>query len=201
METQADEVGFGMVAAAGYDLDECPKLFVKLEEEVREENASEPFFFGTHPALAARIDNFRRLASQYARRTKGLDGVDNFLSRTRELIYEAARLDLQAGRFTSADRSAKKYISMNPSAARGPFLLGEIARQRQDAASMETALAQYRKAIELDRAYPQPYRALGLLLMKRGEKSAARQALERYLELSPTAEDRGWVERDLETLR
>jgi predicted Zn-dependent protease len=202
LETQADEVGFGMVAAAGYDLTECRKLFVKLEEEVREEKASEPFFFGTHPALVDRIENYRRLASTtYAARPKGFTGAEAFASSTRELVYEAARLDLQAGRFTSAERGAKKYAAMNPAAARGPFLLGEIARQRHDASSTEAALASYRKAIELDRGYAQPYRALGLLLLKRGEKPAAREALERYLELSPAADDRGYVEHDLEALR
>ena len=201
LESQADEAGFQMVAAAGYDLDECAKLFAKLEVEIREENEKEPFFFGTHPALAARVENFRRLQGGYANRPRGFDGVEPFLARTRDLAYEAARLDLQSGRFAAAERNATKYASMNPGAERGPFLLGEIARQRRDAASVETALAHYRKAIELDGAYPQPYRALGLLLMKRGDKPAARQALEKYLELSPAAEDRGYVEQDLETLR
>jgi tetratricopeptide (TPR) repeat protein len=160
------------------------------------------------PPLAsqnARLEEDERIlwrdAEQQEKRFEESGVIYAFAASTRELIDEAARLDLQAGRFSAAERGAKKFVATNPAAARGPFLLGEVARQRHDAVSTEAALASYRKAIELDRGYAQPYRALGLLLLKRGEKPAAREALEKYLELSPAADDRGYVEHDLEALR
>jgi tetratricopeptide (TPR) repeat protein len=66
---------------------------------------------------------------------------------------------------------------------------------------MEVAIDQYRKAIMLDQSFPQTYRQLGELLMKRGDRLAARQALQKYLELLPAASDRGPVEKDLQTLK
>jgi predicted Zn-dependent protease len=201
METEADEEGFRRIAAAGYELNEAPKIFQKLIEEKRETGREEPFFFGTHPALAERIANYQQLIRQYAGKEAGDVRRDEFLAHTRDLLYENARLDLQAGRFQSAARGAEKYRSLDPAAARGPFLLGEIARQRRDPDAVESALAQYRRAVALDPAWAPPWRALGILLMKRGERTAARESLLKYLALSPTADDRGYVERDLELLR
>lgn len=186
-----------MVVSSGYDAGECSKIFLALQQELRDEKEEEPFFFGTHPALQARIESFRRLAGPAPRRGAGVDRAA-FLSRTLQLVYDAATLDLRRGRMVAARRSADRLVAHDPASSKGAFLQGEIARQSQ---SLDEAVLQYRKAIELDERFPQPYRALGLLLMKRGEKPAARAALARYLELSPAADDRAYVERDLEMLR
>jgi predicted Zn-dependent protease len=197
METEADEVGFGMVAKAGYDVAECPKLFQKLQQELRDAHETEPFYFGTHPALAARIENYKRLiAAQPAR--EGVRADDPFLGNTRAVVLETARLDLQGGRMISAERNLLKYLAMDAGSAKATFLLGELKRQKPEP---DGALEQYRKAVALDPAYPAPWRAMGLVLMKRGEKPAARAALLKYLELAPKADDRAYVEHDLEALQ
>ena len=196
METEADDQGLRLVADAGYDVQEAPALFAHLKEQLVEDNKSEPFFFGTHPALDARIENYRRLIqAQYGGRPRGFSNAEAFLARTRSIVYENALLDLRAGRFVAAERGARKYAGMDPSAARGPFLLGEISRQRAADGGAETALAEYRRAIALDAAYADPYRAMGLVLYKRGDKAGAREAFEKYLSLAPQAADRAYVEQ------
>jgi len=98
----------------------------------------------------------------------------------------------------AAERGADRYVARNPSSARGAFLKGEVARQSQ---SLDEATVHYRKAVELDAGFPPPYRALGLLLMKRGEKAEAHAVLSKYLELAPAADDRSYIEHDLEKLQ
>ncbi|HYZ88716.1 MAG TPA: M48 family metallopeptidase [Myxococcales bacterium] len=194
LETEADDEGLRLVVNAGYDAREAPKLFTHLQDQLREEKQSEPFFFGTHPALSARIENYRtRIEAQGLDRKPGATNAEAFLAHTRAVVYDNAVLDLRAGRFASAERGARKFAQLDPASARGPFLLGEIARQRSDG-EWDKALDDYRRAVTLDAAYPDPYRAIGLILYKRGDKSAAKEAFEKYLSLSPTAADRGYIE-------
>jgi len=194
LETEADDEGFRLVANAGYDVTESVKLFAHLQEQLAEEKQKEPFFFGTHPALQERIENYRsRIQAQGPDRRTGTKETDAFLLHTREVVYENAVLDLRAGRFVAAERSARKFAALEPSAARGPFLLGEIARQRSEG-EWDAALGEYRRAMALDAAYADPYRAMGLVLYKRGDKAAAKAAFEKYLSLSPGASDRAYIE-------
>lgn len=194
LETEADDEGLRLVVNAGYDVTESPKLFAHLQEQLREEKQKEPFFFGTHPALQGRIENYRsRIETQGLDRRGGAKEREAFLLHTREVVYENAVLDLRAGRFVAAERGARKYTALEPSAARGPFLLGEIARQRSES-EWDAALGEYRRAMALDATYADPYRAMGLVLYKRGEKAAAKVAFEKYLSLSPAASDRAYIE-------
>jgi predicted Zn-dependent protease len=194
LETEADDEGLRLVVSAGYDAREAPKLFAHLQEQLREENQSEPFFFGTHPALSARIENYRsRIAAQRLDEKAGTTNAEAFLQKTCTVVHENAVLDLRAGRFVAAERGARKFATLDPDSPRGPFLLGEIARQRSDS-EWEAALDDYRRAVALDARYPDPYRAMGLVLYKLGNKSAAREAFEKYLSLSPAAADRGYIE-------
>ena len=196
METEADDEGLRLVAKAGYDVSEAPKLFAQLKEQLQEENQTEPFFYGTHPALDARIEHYRKLIPLAQKgRPVGVTNADEFLRRTREVVYQNALLDLRAGRFVAAERGARKYASLDPSAARGPFLLGELNRQRSGQGGAQEALAEYRRAVELDAAYPEAYRAIGLLLLKSGDQAGAREAFEKYLSLAPQAGDRAYIEQ------
>ena len=196
LETEADEHALLLVAEAGYDVREAPKLFAHLKEQLIEEKQTEPFFFGTHPALDERVQNYRRMIDlEYGRRRPGTTNAGTFLQRTRDVVYENAVLDLRAGRFVAAERGARKYAALDPAAARGPFLLGEVSRQRSGEAGADAALSEYRRAIALDPRYPESYRAMGLVLYKRGDKAAAREMFDKYLSLAPEASDRAYIEQ------
>jgi len=58
LETEADMVGIKLVVKAGYDAREAPKLFQHLKQEMEEDEQEEPFFFGSHPRLAERSENY-----------------------------------------------------------------------------------------------------------------------------------------------
>lgn len=194
LESEADAEGLKLVVAAGYDPREAPKLFDHMKREVEEEKIKEPFFFGTHPRLAERIESFEALLkSDYAGKEGGI-GREQFLGAVCNVILANARLDLMKGRFAIARRGAEKYLTIRGDDAKGHFLLGEVHRQQGGEGDEEKALSEYRKAMEIDPSYPDPHERLGVICYKKGEKAEAREHLDRYLSLRPDAPDRGYIE-------
>jgi predicted Zn-dependent protease len=74
-------------------------------------------------------------------------------------------------------------------------------RYRQAApANTELAIGYYRKAAEAEPPYPKALRRLGELMEKQGHSEQARDYYTRYLQASPEAVDRRYVERALERI-
>ncbi len=199
LEREADVVGLALMVKAGYDPAEAPKLFYELKREVEAEKIDEPFFYATHPRLAERIDTYESLLErEYRDRRGGAKNEAVFLEKTARVVLDDARMELKAGRFAVAQRSADKYIGIRPRDAQGAYVLGEVFRQRWEAGDADRAKAQYQKAIALDRTFADANKGLGLIHFKRGEKRMAKSAFEQYLVLAPKAPDRAYVE---ETIR
>jgi predicted Zn-dependent protease len=202
LETEADLVGLEMVLNAGYDLKEAPRLFEHLKKELVEEKAREPFFFGTHPRLRKRIENCKEFLKTHCRGQEG--GVKNtevFLEKIQRVLLENSLLDLKAGRFPSAYRGLEKYRGFNPHDPRAYYLLGEVCRQRAEENDITRAKEYYTKAISLDPSYPEPYKAVGLIYYKEGEKRLARTSFESCLLLSPHEPDSAYIRGYLEQCR
>lgn len=189
LETEADEYGLEWMIRAGYDPSEAPKIFEHLQREY-DEAEEEPFFFGTHPRLQERIENYRRLLeTRYAREaaeTGRSVNADEYRDRIQALLLDNALLDLQVGRSNTAAAAVARHLERRPDSPRGHFLLGEIARR---SGRMEEAIGAYQKAARLDTTYPGPHRELGLLYRELGRPTEARAEFKRYLALSPTATD------------
>ena len=107
-------------------------------------------------------------------------------------------LDLKAGRFPSAYRGLEKYLSVNLHDPRAYYLLGEVCRQRARENDTTRAKEHYEKAILLDPSYPEPYKAVGLIYFKEGEKRLARRSFEFCLSLSPHEPDSAYIRGYLE---
>jgi regulator of sirC expression with transglutaminase-like and TPR domain len=54
-------------------------------------------------------------------------------------------------------------------------------------------MERYERAAQLDPAYPDPFRQLGLLYYQQKDRVRARQAFEKYLALKPDAPDAGRI--------
>ncbi|MDY0186961.1 MAG: hypothetical protein RBR16_03455 [Syntrophus sp. (in: bacteria)] len=82
-------MGFAFVIAVQYDPVETGKLFLRLKEDVEECKIDEPFFFGSHPRLQERTENYEKRMS---RRSKPSAGVLGFSGHeNREQGYRSRR--------------------------------------------------------------------------------------------------------------
>lgn len=200
LETEADQNGLELMVRAGYESTEAPKLFEHLKRDVEEQKVTEPFFFGTHPRLQERIDNYRSLLESAYKGAKGDIGTDRFMAKIFPLLLDNAVLDIAMGRFQSAERGLAKALEREPDNAQAHYYLGEVYRQRAQEGDKEKAEKEYDLAVKYNPTYAQPHKGLGLLAYKKGLKEKARAELGTYLSLAPSAEDRGYIEQYLKAL-
>lgn len=194
LETEADMVGIKMVVKAGYDPREAPKLFQHLRDEMEEDEQKEPFFFGSHPRLNERSENYKDFLMELGGAVGGVTNMEIFRKKMAGVIIDNALMDFRAGRFPRAKRGAEKYLAIRSKDGRGYYLLGEIARQKGDEEDLVAAKKQFQKSVAVDPAYPDAYKGLGLLYFKEGKKSQAMKAFRTYLAKAPHAPDRSFIE-------
>jgi beta-barrel assembly-enhancing protease len=194
LETEADLIGLDLMAKANYDARETLKLFDHLKEEIEAEGDEEPFFFGTHPNVAQRIENATQwLAGSFTADDNHVKNAEEFQLRTREMVLANVDLDLKLGRFEIARRSLEKYLITRPDDARAYYLYGEILRQRDRQDDAKAAVSYFKKSIALDPSLPEPHKAMGLILYKEGEKHLAKKFFESCLRLSPNDSDSAYI--------
>jgi predicted Zn-dependent protease len=201
-EKEADMEGIKRLERAEYDISEAPKLFYHLKEHLEEEDIKEPFFFGTHPRLNERIENYEAYLKD--KDQGGVGGIKNaefFKQVTYEVKLHNVELDLKAGRFIAAERCCKECLNVQMDDHRVHYLLGEIYRQRGEEGDTQRALDHYREAISITPDYAESHRGIGLLLYRESEKQAAKEHLETYLYLHPDALDRAFLEQYLKDCR
>lgn len=192
-ERAADTRGFELMTAAGYDPVEAVKVFALLQADATDGGIEEPFYFGSHPRLAERQASYEDLLRQHAapggaaRRV----GQPEFGAAVAALQIDNAKMDLQMGRANRARRTLERHLVVQPRHAEAIFLLGEAHRRGNDLSAARRA---FEHAASVDATLAAPHRELGLLLRAAGDQAGARAAFARYVELAPTAVDRGIVE-------
>ena len=200
LESEADNVGFQRLVAAGYDTRQAPRTFEHLLEQVKTEDVKEPFFFATHPKLQDRVDSMRRLSANNA---GGTDGAarDPYAARVREARMRNIENALSMGRAKSVIAMLTDPAYFRELPPQSYYYLGEAYRLRGETGDPELAEQAYVSAISAAPEFAPSYRALGLSSMKAGRKPEARESLSRYLQLAPDAPDRKYVERYLNMLK
>ena len=193
LETEADDVGFEWMVAAGYDPRESPKLFAHLMAEMEDEEHDEPFFFGSHPKLADRQANYQRFITDRGYPQGGMVNRESYEKAVAPAIYETARLDLKAGRYAKAEKGLQRYMKIYPRSGRAHYLLGEVYRQRNHRNDIQNAIKHLLRASKLDRKNAEAYRSIGIVYMSQKDKKAARKAFRSYLKFAPQAMDREFI--------
>jgi predicted Zn-dependent protease len=206
LEEEADLGGFTKLAAAGYDLQEAPKVYQALLDDQGEPHRAEAFFFGSHPRLSERIEVTRGYVAAHA----AAAGVvidragrqEAFARHLRPLVREDARLNIEMGRLVLAEAELRRVRTWMPEDPETHFLKGRLRLAQAAAEPSPEAQARlqgeaedaFRKAIELDGDRPAPHRELGLLLRERKDFRGACVQLRRYAQLDPQADDAGQIE-------
>ena len=200
MEAEADVQGYARLKKAGYDVHEAPRVFEHLIAEIKAEDIKEPFFFATHPKLADRVENMKKLSAGAPYGGKGTSSAEytDVMMKTR---VDNLELMLSMGRAKSAlimlgdpDRRAELPAQVD-------YYLGEAYRLRGQEGDVRLAEQAYVKAIEAAPEFAPSYRALGVLRLKANHYADAQTYLDRYLELAPNAPDRKYVESYLKIAR
>ena len=200
METEADVNGFARLKRAGYDVHESPRVFEHLIAEIKAEGIKEPFFFATHPKLVDRVDNMKKLSAGAPPGGDGTSSID-YSAKMMQVRVDNLDMMLSMGRA----KSALVMLSDPERRAELPpyvdYYLGEAYRLRGQEGDAKLAEDEYRKAIEVAPEFAPSYRALGMMRLKANHYVDAQTYLERYLELSPSAPDRSYVDSYLKIAR
>ncbi len=200
LEAEADNAGLVLLINAGYDPKEAPKLFIHLKRDVEQQEKKEPFFFGTHPRLQERINNYNRFIKTKYPKTTGKKNAERFMNIISPLILDNAMIDLSMGRFSSAEDGIGRFLQSDPQNSRAHFCLGELYRQRNDEEDREKAINEYNLSIAGDPSNPAPHKGVGLIYYKLGRYQEAKAEFEKYLSLFPNADDAAYIKQYIKAI-
>lgn len=198
-ENEADREGFARLVKTGYDPRQAPQAFQKLLDEVDALDIDEPSMFSSHPKLERRIASFNGLIGEISN-PGGRVNSEEFLRRTRMLREQTIvrYLDMNNHKvlllILQNDGLRNRY-TQNPD-----YYFGEAYLLRNDEGDTGRAIDAFNRSIENRPDYAPAYRALGIQLMKQGDRQQAIDRLSGYLTLAPDARDRDYVESYLEQL-
>ena len=200
METEADVQGFARLKKAGYDVHESPRVFEHLIADIKAEDIKEPFFFASHPKLADRVENMKKLSAGAPPGGDGTSSVD-YAETMAKLRLDNLEHMLSMGRAKSALIMLGDPERLPELPPQAQYYVGEAYRLRGQEGDVKLAEGAYLKAIEAAPEFAPSYRGLGVLRLKANHYADAQKYLDRYLELAPDASDRKYVESYLKIAR
>jgi predicted Zn-dependent protease len=194
-EREADDVGFELMATAGYDPREAPRIWEGLLKERAASKEGSPFiFFATHPPTDERVETLKTRAEQ---EVAGLRmptvGKAQYMAAIQPFRSMFLRDELRRREFAETQVLLDRMKDAGIGLGELHFFQGELCRLRAEQGDEQQAIVAYQKAIESNDAPVETHRALGLMLSRTGERAKARLAFERYLQLKPDADDREMV--------
>lgn len=201
-EREADDVGFELIAKAGYNPHEAARIWEGLLKEQAASPKGKPsIFFATHPPTEERIATLKTRAQQATAGGQPVTvGKERLLAAVHPFRSLLLRDELRRREFAETQALLDRLFENGAGLGELHFFQGELYRLRANQGDEQKAVAAYDKALEFGDAPADVHRALGLLLSRAGDKAKARSAYERYLRLTPDAEDREMVRSYLRQL-
>lgn len=202
-EREADDIGFEIMAKAGYDPQEAPKIWRALmAEEKASRKSGKSIFFATHPTPEERFETLERLAEKTS---KGpgpwTKGREEYVTAIKPFRSAWLREEVHKGDHAATRVLLERLLGDESDSAELHFFLGELSRLKGEKSDCETAYSEYRKALDLGDPPPEIYRSLGLIHWRMGRAREACDSFRQYLERSPSASDRLIIESYLNQLR
>ena len=202
MEREADEQGFAIAVALGYDPQAGSRLWQRMQrEESANLRAKYNPVFASHPKTVERMEDLAAAAAAYPPGT----------GQTFQMRYDQATapflthwLDQELSR-RMYDSSIVVIADLLDSARPDllglyEFYLGEAYRRRGQSGDNSRSAQLYAKAITRGQTPAAAWRELGMAEAAEGKKSEAIDNLRIYLNKNPDAEDRQFVLADIKNL-
>ncbi len=202
-EREADDVGFELMAKAGYDPVQASRIWGDLlaEEEAGGKSAKS-VFFATHPTTTERIATLQDLADRTAKtRDSWAAGLEDYQNATEPFRKEWLREEVQKGNYNGSMVFLNRLLKDQGDSAEIHFFLGELYRLRGEKDDCESASLEYQKALKLGNPPPEIYRSLGVVCLRMGKAQEACDSFEEYLKVNPDASDRQIIESYINRLR
>ncbi len=200
LERESDQLGFKRLCAAGYDVRESYKSFEHLALEAKANKRQEPFFFATHPKLQERIESFKELieaTNEYGDNTGSVEYQEH-VGKLRMKVL-AAKIDV--GKYNSTIAVLTSPAQIQLYSHRNKFYLGEAYRLRNSEGDSKLAIESYEDLIKSYPNYAPVYKSLGIMCLKKKDLAKARGCFEKYIELSPNADDIDFIKQYLENIK
>jgi predicted Zn-dependent protease len=202
-EREADAIGFEMMASAGYEPVQASQIWGELlaEDEAGGKSAKS-IFFATHPTTTERIATLKNLADKTAKeRSSWTAGQEAYLNAINPFRNQWLHEEVQKGNYNGSMVLLNRLLKNQGDSAELHFFLGELYRLRGEKDDCENACTEYQKALQLGNPPPEVYRSLGVVRLRMGKTTEARESFEEYLKVNPDASDRQIIESYINRLR
>lgn len=200
MEREADRFATAASLRQGYDAQAGVDLWARmLAEEQTKPYQRRGRIFSTHPPSSERLNDIRAAAAAVDTHPRER-GRDRYRAVMRPFLAHWLDENLGQREYASSILVIGGLLAEAPDADRGllTFYMGEAYRRRGAAGDRDRAAELYAKAVTLPGTPAAAWREHGFALRRRGRSAAAREALQRYLSLAPQAQDRAFVQRELD---
>jgi predicted Zn-dependent protease len=202
-EREADAIGFEMMASAGYEPVQASQIWGELlAEDQAGGKSAKSIFFATHPTTTERIASLKNLADKTAKeRSSWTAGQEAYLNAINPFRNQWLREEVQKGNYNGSMVLLNRLLKNQGDSAELHFFLGELYRLRGEKDDCENACTEYQKALQLGNPPPEVYRSLGVVRLRMGKTTEARESFEEYLKVNPDASDRQIIESYINRLR
>lgn len=202
MEREADRLGFQYAVAHGYDPEAGGDLWARLKRERdTRPDKREARVFTTHPPTEERLSDIRTAAAAVPNPPRQRNR-DAYRAAMRPFLDKWLAAELGRRRYEASVLVIRELLEDSPAEDHGllTFYLGEAHRRRNGEGDRARAAEFYAKAVALPSAPAAAWREHGFALRDAGRPADARGALQRYLADAPQADDRAFVQRELDRL-
>jgi hypothetical protein len=201
-EREADDLGFELMAKAGYDVHEAANIWEALiEEKEAADHPDEFIIFASHPTTGERIKTLRKQAQQLESEGKsGQKYQSEYLSAIQPFRPVWLKNELRKRDYEASQVVLNHLLKTNDASGELHFFQGELHRMRAQKEDTQKAIVSYQNALRFEDCPPAAYRALGFMYWKNKQTEDARTCFETYLKRVPDANDHEMIKSYLKGL-
>ncbi|WP_052034202.1 M48 family metallopeptidase [Sphingobium lactosutens] len=198
-EREADTLGLGYLNHSALRPQSASAVWQNLMAEqeasalvkgVRKPDFNKVAFFASHPPSGERAATLAAFADPAGAERD--DGVARYAAALASWLPIFLDDQIKLNDFGASDFIISS-LAQNGWTAQLLVARGDLYRARGNPRDLAQAAVFYGKAAEMDAAFPEAQRGLGLSLVKTGRRTEGQAALRRYLELKPNASDAAMI--------